>query len=304
MNILITGASGFIASALIPELKKDGHEIIPLRRSGSGASGPGQAAWLPEQGTIDLHHAGNLDAVIHLAGENIAQRWTPEAKNRIYRSRVHSTGVLCQTLATLAHPPRVLLCASAIGYYGDRGADLVDESSPPGRGFLAELVRNWEAAATPAATAGMRVVSLRLGVVISSQGGALAKMLPAFRLGLGGKLGNGRQYWSWIALEDLVAVVRHSLRTEALRGPVNVVSPRPATNAEFTQALGHVLHRPTFCTVPAVVLKLLFGEMGREALLSSCRVAPNRLLQTGFQFQWPDLAPALKHYLAPAAELS
>ena len=287
MKILVTGASGFIASALIPALEADAHEVIPLHRPSPPAEDPSSYLSSPFPPP---------DAVIHLAGENIAQRWTPEAKARIRQSRVQGTTLLCQALARLPRPPQALLCASATGFYGNRGAELIDESSTAGTGFLADLARDWEAASTPAAAAGIRVVSLRFGVVMSPKGGALAKMLPAFRFGLGGKLGHGRQFWSWITLEDLVAAIRHILRTESLRGPVNLVSPQPVTNATFTQALARALHRPAFCRVPAFWLKFLFGEMAQDALLASCRVTPTRLRQTGFTFQWPTLEPALRHY--------
>ncbi len=296
MRILLSGSSGLIGSELGAFLAKDGHQVIKLRRR-AVLEEPAQPSWDPDAGKIALTGAGLLDAVIHLSGETIAQRWTPAAKDRIRQSRVAGTRLLSEALVRLPQPPRVFICASATGYYGSRGDELLDEQSAPGRGFLAEICREWEAATRPAAEHGLRVVNLRLGIVLTAQGGALKKMLPAFRLGLGGKLGNGRQYWSWIAMDDLLAVIRHVLRDDTLRGPVNAVSPQPATNGDFTLILGEVLHRPTIFAVPAAVVKLLFGEMGEAAMLASCRVRPARLEQGGFAFQFPELAEALRHLL-------
>jgi uncharacterized protein (TIGR01777 family) len=292
MNVLLTGASGLIGSAVTPALESSGHRVVKLRRG----EGPG-ASWNPAEGRIDLAPALPLDAVIHLAGENIGARWTSERKRRIRESRVAGTRLLAETLARLPARPNVLVCASATGCYGDRGDEWLDESSPPGRGYLAEVCRAWEAAAAPAEAAGIRVVRLRFGIVLACQGGALAKMLPAFRLGLAGRLGDGRQYWSWIALEDAVAAALHALVCESIRGPVNAVAPQPVTNREFTAALGHALRRPTFFAMPRFAVNLLFGEMGREAMLASCRAKPAKLLAGGFHFQAPELAMALRRIL-------
>ena len=225
MNILVTGASGLIGSAVCAALESEGHRLLPLRREG----GPGPV-WNPAAGSIDLSGAPPLDAVIHLAGENVGARWTPGRKRRIRESRVGGTLLLSRALARLPVPPRALLCASATGYYGDGQEAWLDETSPPGAGFLAEVCRDWEAASESAVSAGIRVVQLRFGIVLARQGGALAKMLPAFRLGLGARLGDGRQYWSWITLQDVVRAVQHTLGVAGLNGPVNVTSPNPVSN--------------------------------------------------------------------------
>ncbi len=295
-RILLTGASGLVGSALQPVLESRGHRVVKLIRS-NGSPTSGKAIWNPQSGKIDLRQAGPLDAVVHLAGENIAQRWSPAVKQRIRDSRVNGTHQLSEAIAGLDSPPAVLICASATGFYGDRGDEWLDESSAPGKGFLADTCREWEAAANPARARGIRVVQLRFGIVLSPRGGALAKMLPAFRLGIAGPLGNGRSYWSWITLDDLVEVIHHALDTETLAGPVATVSPSPVTNAEFTKTLGRVLHRPTLLPVPVFALQMLFGEMAREAMLASARVKPARLLETGFRFQHGALEPALEHLL-------
>ena len=296
MNILVTGATGLVGTALVSRLKGSGHSVVPLRRTAvSSGSGP---TWNPESGQVHLDAAGSLDAVVHLAGENIAQRWTPAAKARIRASRVDATRLLSEALARAPQPPRALVCASATGVYGDRGAEVLDEHSDRGSGFLAEVCQAWEAATAPARDRGIRVVHLRLGIVLARQGGALARMLPLFRLGLGGRLGSGRQYWSWITLEDLVRVVELALLDGALSGAVNAVAPEAATNAGFTAALARALHRPAFLPVPALFVRAVLGEMGREALLASARVRPARLLEAGFSFRFPDLDAAFGHVLA------
>ena len=264
------------------------------------ASSASAATWNPEARQIDLSRAGNIDAVVHLAGANIAQRWTPEVKRRIRDSRVEGTQLLSGALAKLPTPPKVLVCASATGFYGNRGEEWLDERSAPGHGFLADTCQEWEAAADAARATGIRVVHLRLGIVLTPNGGALAKMLPAFRLGIGGRLGDGRAYWSWIVLDDLIEAILHALVTESLKGPVNAVSPNPITNSVLTETLGHVLRRPAILPVPRFALELLFGEMAREAMLASFRVKPSRLLETGFQFRFPELEPALRHLLVRA----
>ncbi|MBK7999121.1 MAG: TIGR01777 family protein [Verrucomicrobia bacterium] len=295
-RILLTGASGLVGSALQPVLESRGHTVVKLVR-GTGTPTTGSANWNPKSGEIDLSQVGQLDAVVHLAGENIAQRWSPAVKQRIRDSRVKGTRQLADAISKLDSLPKVLICASATGFYGDRGDEWLDESSSPGTGFLADTCQEWEAAANPARASGIRVVHLRFGIVLSPRGGALAKMLPSFRLGIAGPLGNGRSYWSWITLDDLVEVIHHALDTETLAGPVATVSPSPVTNAEFTKTLGRVLHRPTFLPVPAFALQMLFGDMAREAMLASARVKPARLLETGFRFQHGALEPALEHLL-------
>jgi uncharacterized protein (TIGR01777 family) len=298
-RILITGASGLVGSALIPVLETRGHRVIKLVR-GTASDTSGKATWSPDAGQIDLGGAGSIDAVVHLAGDPIAKRWTPEVKRRIRDSRVKGTRLLSETLAGLHTPPKVLVCASATGFYGDRGDEWLDETSALGKGFLAEVCREWETASTPAEKRGIRVVHLRTGIVLSSKGGALARMLPPFRLGLGGRLGDGRSHWSWIALDDLLEVIQHALTNVSLHGPVNAVSPNPVTNAEFTKTLGRVLQRPTLFPVPRFAVELIFGEMGREAMLASFRVKPAKLIGAGFNFHFPELERALRHLLGTA----
>jgi len=281
-------------------LEAQRHSVIKLVRT-TAPNSLAVATWNPNVGEIDLTRAGNIDSVVHLAGEPIAKRWTPEVKRRIRDSRVKGTRLLSQALASLAIPPCVLICASATGFYGDRGAEWLDEASAPGEGFLAEVCREWEAASAPAAARGIRVVHLRIGIVLTLRGGALAKMLPIFRLGLGGRLGDGRAYWSWIMLDDLLEVIQHILANQSLHGPVNAVSPKPVTNAEFTGTLGRVLRRPTISPVPRFALETLLGEMSREALLSSFRVKPAKLIEACFKFRFPELEPALRHLLGKQA---
>ncbi len=297
MRILVTGASGLIGSALVSALAGAGHEVVRLVRGG-GRRRAGTVVWDPGAGTID--HAGleGSDAVVHLAGENIAAgRWTAARKARIRDSRVEGTRLLAEALAGLATPPHTFVAASAIGYYGHRGRDEVDEDSAPGAGFLADVCREWEGATAPAVQRDIRVVHLRIGVVLSADGGALATMLPPFRLGLGGPVGSGNQYMSWIAIDDVVAAVQFALTTTALAGPVNAVAPQPVPNREFVQTLARVLGRPALVPFPAFAVRTLFGEMGEELLLSSTRVIPHRLQEAGFTFRFPELEPALRHLL-------
>jgi uncharacterized protein len=291
MNVLVTGSSGFLGRALVSRLTSHGHHVASLRRVNTIPVEP--PSWNPDTGEVRLDPAALLDSVVHLAGENIAQRWTTAARARIRASRVDATRLLCETLARLPRPPRVLVCASATGYYGDRGEETLSEGSAPGTGFLSEVCQAWEAAAAPARERGIRVVHLRFGIVLARRGGALARMLPVFRAGLGGRLGSGRQYWSWIALEDALGVVELSLRNDRLVGPINAVTAS-CTNAAFTSALARALHRPAVVPVPAFAVKALFGAMGQEALLASTRVQPDRLLGAGFEFRFPDLAAAFK----------
>jgi uncharacterized protein (TIGR01777 family) len=297
MNILITGASGLVGSALTPFLEQQGHRVFKLSRSDSYKNAP---RWNPADGMIDLGPVGSLDAVVHLAGENIAQPWKRAVRTRIRDSRVQSTKLLSETLAAARPVPRVLICASATGYYGDRGDELLDEQSLPGHGFLPEICREWEAAADPARAAGIRVVHLRFGIILSPRGGALKRMLPVFKMGLGGKLGDGHYYWSWLAIDDVLRVVDHALNTESISGPINTVTPFPVTNREFTKALAAALKRPAFFTVPPFLLEVFLGQMAHEALLCSFRVAPVKLLQSGFQFRYGTLEPALRHLLGRA----
>jgi uncharacterized protein (TIGR01777 family) len=301
MKVLVTGASGLIGSALVPLLTTGGHDVLRLVRNG-GKRRADTVQWDPVKGTIDAAAIEGVDAVVHLAGESVAGRWTAAKKAGIYGSRVDGTRVLVRALTGLARPPKVLVAASAIGYYGDRGADVVDEDSAPGAGFLAEVAREWEAATQAAAARGIRAVNLRFGVVLSPAGGALATMLPLFRLGAGGPVGSGDQYMSWVALDDAIGAILHALTTPPLSGPVNVVAPNPVTNREFTKTLGRVLSRPAVIPMPAFVVKLAFGEMGESLLLASTRVEPHRLKETGYPFRFPELEGALRHLLGKPSQ--
>ena len=297
MRVAITGASGLIGNRLSSFLSENGHEVLALVRR--NARSTDEVSWDPAGGHIDVDRLEGIDAVVHLAGENIAGgRWTTARKAAIRDSRVHGTRTLCDGLRRLDRRPRVLVSASAIGFYGDRGDEALTEESASGDGFLADVCRRWEDAAAPASAAGIRVVTLRIGVVLTSEGGALKTMLPPFRLGIGGVLGAGDQYMSWIAIEDLVRAIYHCIDNEALRGPVNAVAPSPVTNQELTRALGRVLHRPTFLPVPAFALRLLVGEMADALLLASTRVEPVRLRAAGFEFLHPRLEEALSAELA------
>ncbi|MFA6149255.1 MAG: TIGR01777 family oxidoreductase [bacterium] len=304
MRVAITGSTGLVGSGVVTVLSAAGHEVVRLVRR---SPAPGEKAvlrWDPEKGTIDAEGLEGFDAVIHLAGENIGSgRWTAARKAAIRDSRVNGTRFLCDTLAGLARPPKTLVCASAIGYYGDRGEERLTEESRPGKGFLPEVCREWEAASEPAARKGIRVVALRMGVVLSPKGGALLRMLPLFRAGLGGVIGSGRQYVGWVTLDDLSLIILHALRRVDLSGPVNAVAPRPVTNRELTEALGKALSRPTPLPVPAFALRIAVGrEMADALLLASARVVPRRLEETGYEFCFPDLPAALHHMLAGAGK--
>lgn len=301
MRILVSGSTGLVGSALVPRLAAGGHKVVRLARAHAA---PGETAvfWDPAAGTLDAAALEGFDAVIHLAGESIASgRWTHAKKARIRDSRVNSTALLAGTIASQSRPPGILLCASAIGYYGDREAELLREDSAPSKDFLGRVCKEWEAASEPAARKGVRIVHLRFGVILSPAGGALAKMLPPFKFGLGGRIGHGRQFMSWIAIDDALGAIEHALVTKALRGPVNTVSPRPVTNAELSATLGRVLRRPAFLPMPAIAARLAFGEMADALLLSSQRVVPERLLTSGYRFVFPDLESALRHLLARPA---
>ncbi len=284
-----TAAAAHFASA--------GHDVVRIVRGHAG--GPGTAAWNPATGELDAAGLGAVDIVIHLAGENVASgRWTSTRKQAIADSRGPVTERLCRRLAALDPKPTVLVSSSAIGFYGNRGDEWLDEGSAPGTGFLVDVVRDWEAATRPATDAGIRVVILRTGMVLDPHGGALRRMVLPFRLGLGGRLGHGRQWLSWIALEDLVRAIAFVIDHAQLAGPVLAVSPQPVTNREFTRALGRALHRPTVLPVPAFALRLMFGDMATELLLASQRARPSRLLEAGFVFAEPQLAMCLQRQLA------
>ncbi|MFO0819104.1 MAG: TIGR01777 family oxidoreductase [Pirellulales bacterium] len=303
MRILLTGAGGLVGSALRPFLTAGGHSVVRLYRPGASAKSDGITLADLEASALggkDASAAASepFDAVVHLAGEGIAEgRWTAERKRRIRESRVEGTTRLCQLLARLPTPPRVLVNASAIGYYGDRADESLDETSSPGDDFLAQVCRDWEAAAAPAQSAGIRTAFVRFGVILSARGGALTRMLPPFRMGAGGRVGSGRQYMSWVALDDVLGAIHHVITNDSLAGPVNVVSPAPVTNAEFTRTLGHVLRRPTFFPLPALAARAAFGELADALLLASQKVAPTRLLATGYPFRYPDLETALRFQL-------
>jgi len=296
MKILLTGSSGLIGQALIPVLTSGGHRVVSLVRFKPQGGEP-LVYWDPAGGDIDAAKLEGFEAVVHLAGEPITGRWTAAKKRAIRDSRVNSTRLLCETLARLASRPRVLVAASASGYYGDRGEEVLKEESEAGSSFLSRLCKDWEAATKPAAERGIRVVNLRIGFVLSSAGGGLAKMLPAFKMGAGGKLGSGKQYMSWIALDDLAQIILFAATTEGLNGPANTVAPNPVTNLVFTKTLGRVLGRPAIFPMPAFAVRLAFGEMGEELLLASARVEPARLLNAGYRFRFPELEPALRYLL-------
>lgn len=297
MRILISGSSGLVGTALMPKLSADGHEIVRLVRDASARGHTVQ--WDPALGNVDRERIKGFDALIHLAGENIASgRWTKARKKRIKDSRVEGTKLIAEALARQEKPPSVAICASATGYYGDRGDETLYEDSPPGKNFLADLCRKWEDAAEPLRKKGVRVTNLRTGIVLSKSGGALKKMLLPFKLGLGGIIGSGQQYWSWITLNDLNDSIRFILSNESIRGPVNAVSPTPSTNTEFTKTLGAILKRPTAIPLPALMARIALGQMAEELLLASARVIPQRLMTSGFRFQHSELEPALRDVLS------
>lgn len=288
MKVAVTGASGLIGSALVAALEKAGDQVLRI-----GRQAPADVLWNPS-GQLDPGKLEGVEAVVHLAGETLSGRWSENKKSRILNSRARGTETIAMALARMETPPRVLVSASAIGYYGSRGDDLLDEGSASGTGFLAEVARQWEAATKPAEQAGIRVVHPRIGLVLAKHGGALPKMLPAFRLGLGGVVGNGRQWWSWISLTDAVSAIQSLIADSKATGPVNLVAPNPVTNLDFTKAMAKTLRRPALFPLTTGAVKFFFGEMGVETLLASQRVQPMRLEEMGFRFQQPELPAALR----------
>src|ERR1043165_5421997 len=301
MKVIVTGSTGLVGRALVRSLLSDGHEVTRLVRGGAQefrAPGTKAVQWEPEKALVNAAELEGHDAAVHLAGDPIAEgRWDDEKKRRIRESRVKGTRLLAETLAGLSEKPRVLVSASATGFYGDRGDEVLQEESASGEDFLSEVCREWEKATLAASQAGIRVVHLRIGFVLSAEGGGLPKMLTPFKLGLGGKVGSGQQYISWITLEDLVRVLRRAIEDESLRGPVNAVAPGVVTNEEFTKALGHVLGRPTFLPVPVFALRMAFGEVADAVMLASTRVEPARLKEAGFEFKDAEIEGALRRVL-------
>jgi uncharacterized protein len=297
-RILVSGVSGPIGAALLPSLKTRGYEVTRLVRD--AATGNAQISWNPAK-PIAPDMVSGFDAVIHLAGESIVGRWTKTKKAKIRDSRVVGTTNLAQALAQAKRKPEVFVCSSAIGYYGDRGNEVLNERSKPGTGFLADVCREWEAATQAAAQASIRTVQMRTGIVLSPKGGALGKMLTPFKMGVGGKIGDGRQWMSWIDVQDMVGAIHHVLKSDLLQGPVNMVAPKPVTNAEFTETLGSVLSRPTILPMPAFAVKLAFGEMGETVLLGSQRVEPTQLVMSGYPFRFTSLRASLENLLKKPA---
>jgi uncharacterized protein (TIGR01777 family) len=299
LHIVVSGAGGLLGSELVPRLAAQGHRITRLVRQTARS---GEIAWDPARGVLDPAALEGVDAVVHLSGENVGARWTAARKTRIRSSRVGSTRLLSEALTRLRRPPRVLIAASAVGIYGNRGDEILTEASStgnPDRDFLVSVTQDWEQAAAPARAAGVRVVHPRFGVVLSPAGGALKKMLPPFRLGLGGRLGSGRQWMSWVSIDDAAAAIQHMLVTDGLQGAVNLTAPEPVTNSELTRALGQALSRSTPLPVPALALRLVLGEMATSTILASVRALPARLLESGYRFAHPIIEDALRHVLGP-----
>jgi uncharacterized protein (TIGR01777 family) len=297
MRIAVAGASGFLGRSLVDDLQGEGHEVRRLVR-GPAHRADGEISWDPAGGRVDGDALRGTEAALVLSGENIASgRWTPAKKRALRESRTLTLGLLSRTLAGLDPSPRILIAASAIGYYGDRGDEVMTEESPSGKGFFPELVTDWEAAAGPARDAGIRVVHLRLGLVLSGHDRLLGRLVPLFRLGLGGPIGSGRQWMSWISLRDTLRIVRLALENDKISGPINCVAPNPVTNAEFTHALGRVVGRPTLFRAPAFALRMLMGEMADETALASTRVLPRKLENAGFTFEHPEIEPGLRSAL-------
>ncbi len=296
MKVAVTGSSGLIGSSLVSFLSKRDVTVSKILR---GDPTGNEISWKPESGDWDSAFADGIDGIVHLAGENIASgRWTRVKKEKIRNSRIEGTKRLCEHILKLPTPPSVFVCASAIGYYGDRGMEFLNEDSSRGSGFLPDVCLGWEEAAESVSKAGIRVVNVRFGIVLSKDGGALAKMLTPFKMGMGGKIGSGTQYMSWVAMDDVTGAIYHALVTDSLKGAVNVTAPNPVTNKEFTNILGKVLNRPTVMPMPAFAARLAFGEMANDLLLASTKVAPKRLSDSGYEFQYPELENALKHVLS------
>ena len=295
MKIAIAGSSGLVGSALIPILQSDGNQITRLVRS---SPKPGEIEWHPNQDEVNPQRLEGFETIINLAGENIAGgRWTDEQKRKIRVSRINGTHLLSESIAKMTSKPGAFICASATGIYGDRDDETLDEQSETGGGFLAGVCREWEQATEPASKAGVRVVNLRMGPILAREGGMLSKLLTPFKMGMGGKVGSGKQYISWVALDDAVNAIKLAIDDKSIQGPINIVSPNPVTNEEFTKTLGHVLNRPTALAMPAFAARLAFGEMADEMLLASQKVMPNRLNQAGFQFRYPTLESAMRKYV-------
>ncbi len=301
MKVAITGASGMVGTALTKKLRAEGDEVVAYVRT-VRAGETGKYLWNPDAGTIDQAGLSGADAVVNLAGENIAaKRWTPEQKEKIRTSRVKGTTLLAQTIAGMTSKPEVFVSASAIGLYGDRGDEMLTENSAPGTGFLAEVCKEWEQSTKAAEASGVRIVWARLGVVLSKNGGALQKMLPIFQLGGGGIIGSGKQFMSWVTLDDVVNALIFAIKNKTVTGAINIVAPNSVRNSEFTDALGHALHRPAVLPLPAFAAKIIMGEMADELLLSSARVEPLALEGNKFGFEFPNLAGALLHELGKPA---
>lgn len=297
MKILLSGSHGLVGTALTKSLEADGHEVRPLVRYATGY-GSHDIEWSPERYSIAMSRIEGFEAIIHLAGESIAEgRWTDERKQLIRESRVKGTRLISESIVTLKDPPKTLLSASAIGYYGNRGDELLTEESAPGDDFLADVCVEWEEATREAREKGIRTANLRFGIILDQKGGALAKMLPPFRMGVGGRIGDGKQWMSWIALDDVVGAIKFVLTKQSLAGPINFVAPNPVRNAQFTKTLGRVISRPTIFPIPAFGVRLAFGEMADALLLASQRVEPARLKEGGYPFQYPQLEAALRHVL-------
>ncbi|MDV5145099.1 TIGR01777 family oxidoreductase [Streptomyces sp. SBC-4] len=291
-RVAVTGASGLIGRALVRSLRADGHDVLRLVRRPAATAD--EVEWDPKRLYVDAAGLVGVDAVVHLAGAGVGERrWTEAYKREIRDSRVLGTQAIAQSLASLAEPPEVLVCGTALGWYGDTGSRAVDESAPAGTGFLPSVCVEWEAAAAPAEEAGIRVAYARTGLVVAREGGAWGRLFPVFRAGIGGRMGDGRQYWSYISLHDEVAALRHLVDTPSLAGPVNLTAPEPVTNREVTAAMGRILRRPTLCTVPAPALKLVLGDFAQD-VLGSQRVLPGRLLESGFEFAFPTIDDAIR----------
>jgi uncharacterized protein (TIGR01777 family) len=301
VKVVVSGASGLIGSALVPTLRADGHDVVRLVRREPASDD--ERSWDPAAGTLDPAHLAGADAIVNLSGANLDRRWTDRAKHEILESRTKSTALLAAAAATRDPKPSTFVCAGGTGLYGNRGDEILTEEAEPGDGFLAEVMRETEAAAAPAREAAIRVVNFRQGMVLSRAGGALARMLPFFRFGLGGPVGRGAQWWSWVSLADVVSAYRLALASD-IAGPVNLAAPNPVTSRQFAKALGRALRRPAVLPAPAFGIRLLFGEKGEEVLLFGQRALPARLLDAGFEFSAPTIEAGLEQALSPAGQTS